>query len=158
MTTQIGDGPLSVYLMAGGVARRIPAIIDFTLVGETPEAHEAESEAGAVNPRRARQMRRRRRANPGDISIDLDYDPCDPQHQTLLAAGESDQRLTLRIVLNDGDGRAVYAQEVECSVLRYTLSCQKTTRRTASESNRPYSLEAELRLQTHGGFRVVPLD
>ena len=158
MTTQIGDGPLTIYLLDGAVAHKIPAIVDFTLVGENPDTHDAENDHGAVNPRRARQIRRRRRANPGDVTMELDYDPRDPRHQELLAAGESDRRLTLRIVLNDDDGRPVYAQEAECSVSRYTLSCQKMQRRVSSEANRPYSLEAELRLRTHGGFRTVTLD
>ena len=30
-----------------------------------------------VNPRRTQQLRRRRRANAGDLSLTLDYDPCD---------------------------------------------------------------------------------
>ena len=158
MTTQMNDGPLTLYLVEDGVAHRVPAVIDFTLVGENPEAHEGEAEGGAVNPRRARQMRRRRRANPGDISLELDYDPSDPQHQVLLAAGDCDKRLTLRIVLNDETGRPVHAQEAECSVLRYALSSQKNPRRQSSDSNRLYSLEAELRLRSHGGYRTVSLD
>ena len=158
MTTQIGEGPLTVYLIDGGVSHRIPGIMDFTLVGESPETTEAENEDGPVNPRRARQMRRRRRANPGDLTMQLDYDPRDAQHQTLLAAGESDKRLTLRIVMYDAGDRPVYAQQAECSVLRYTLSSQKLQRRSSSDPNRPYSLEAELRLQAHGGFRPVALD
>ena len=144
--------------MDDGVPHRIPGVIDFTLLGESPESIEAENEEGSVNPRRARQMRRRRRANPGDITLELDYDPCDPRHQALLAAGESYRRLTLRIVMYDAGGRPVYAQQAECSVLRYVLSTQKLQRRAASDPNRPYSLEAELRLQAHGGFRPVAPD
>ena len=158
MTAQNGEGPLAVHLMDGGVSHRIPGIIDFTLVGENPETMEADNEDGSVNPRRARQMRRRRRANPGDITMELDYDPCDPRHQALLAAGESDKRVTLRIVMYDAGGRPVYAQQAECSVLRYVLSTQKLQRRTSTDPNRPYTLEAELRLQVHGGFRPVAPD
>ena len=155
MTTQIGDGPLTVYLLDGGGAQRIPDIIDFNLVGENPDAGDEEGEPGTMNTRRARQMRRRRRANPGDMTLELDYDPCDPTHQELLAAGESDRKLKLRIVLNDEAGRPVGGHEVECSVLRYVLSCQRLQRRQPTDANRQHSLEAELRLQTHGGLRSV---
>jgi hypothetical protein len=155
MTTQIGDGPLTVYLLDGGGAQRIPDIIDFNLVGENPDADDEGGEPGTMNARRARQVRRRRRANPGDITLELDYNPCEPMHQELLAAGESDRRLLLRIVLNDEAGRPVYAHEVECSVLRYVLSCEKLQRRQPTDANRQHSLEAELRLQSLGGFRSV---
>ena len=157
MTTQTSDGPLTVYLLQGGEKREIADIKDFSLVGEASDTGDAEGEAGSTNSRRARQMRRRRRANLGDISLSLDYNPCDPQHKDLMAAGESDKRLVLHIALNDDSGRPAYAHQVECSVLRYTLSSHRQVRRQSPEPNRPYTLEADLRLQSHGGFRHVPL-
>ena len=100
---------------------------------------------------------RRRRANPGDLNLTLDYDPCDWVHQELLAAGEDDVRLTLRFSARDSTGRAVSAQDVECSVLRYNISLRKRNRRRQNDDGRPYVFEAELRLQRHGDFRGVDI-
>ena len=68
---------------------------------------------------------------------------------------ESEAWLTLRIVVHDAAGQAMSAQDVDCSVLRYTLSCRQARRRRLLEEGRTYSCEADLRLQRQGDFRAV---
>ena len=106
MTTLHNADPMTVYLLIDGEEPvAVPGIVDFNLTVENPEVHEERDDARRVNPRRAQQLRRRRRANPGDLNLTLDYDPCDWVHQELLAAGEADVRLTLRFAVRDGAGR-----------------------------------------------------
>ena len=126
MTTSHNADPMTVYLLIDGEEPvAVPGIADFNLTVENPEVNEERKDARQVNPRRTQQLRRRRRANPGDLNLTLDYDPCDWVHQELLAAGEDDVRLTLRFAVRDGTG----AQDVV--------------------------FEADLRLQRHGDFRSV---
>ena len=102
MTTLHNADPMTVYLLIDGEEPvAVPGIVDFNLTVENPEVHEERDDARRVNPRRAQQLRRRRRANPGDLNLTLDYDPCDWVHQELLAAGEADVRLTLRFAVRD---------------------------------------------------------
>jgi hypothetical protein len=156
MTTLHNADPMTVYLLIDGEEPvAVPGIVDFNLTVENPEVHEERDDARRVNPRRAQQLRRRRRANPGDLNLTLDYDPCDWVHQELLAAGEADVRLTLRFAVRDGAGQAVSAQDVDCSVLRYNISLHKRNRRRPNDDGRPYVFEADLRLQRHGDFRDV---
>ena len=156
MNTLQNADPMTIYLLIDGEEPvAIPGVADFNLTVENPEVNEERDEARRVNPRRTQQLRRRRRANPGDLSLTLDYDPCDWIHQELLAAGEDDVRLTLRIVVRDSTGRAVSAQDVDCSMLRYNISLRKRNRRRQTDDVRPYVFEAELRLQRQGDFRSV---
>ena len=159
MTTPINDDPMTVYLLIEGEEPvAVPGIVDFNLTVENPEVHEERDDSRRVNPRRTQQLRRRRRANPGDLSLTLDYNPCDWIHQELLAAGEHDVVLTLRFAMSDGTGHPVIAQDVDCSVLRYNISLRKRNRRRPgrpSDDGRPYVFEADLRLQRHGDFRSV---
>ena len=156
MNTLQNADPMTIYLLIDGEEPvAIPGVADFNLTVENPEVNEERDEARRVNPRRTQQLRRRRRANPGDLSLTLDYDPCEWIHQELLAAGEDDVRLTLRIVVRDSTGRAVSAQDVDCSMLRYNISLRKRNRRRQTDDVRPYVFEAELRLQRHGDFRSV---
>ena len=159
MTIPNNGDPMTVYLLiAGEEPVAVPGIVDFNLTVENPEVNEERDDTRRVNPRRAQQLRRRRRANPGDLSLTLDYDPCDWVHQELLAAGEDDVRLTLRFLVRDGTGHAVSAQDVDCSVLRYNISLRKRNRRRPtrpSDDGRPYVFEADLRLERHGDFRSV---
>ena len=111
--------PMTVYLLNdGGEPVVVPGVVDFNLTVENPEVNEEREDPRRVNPRRAQQLRRRRRANPGDLSLNLDYDPCHRVHRELLAAGETDVMITLRFEMNDNVGQPVIAQEVDCSVLR----------------------------------------
>ena len=156
MNTLQNADPMTIYLLIDGEEPvAIPGVADFNLTVENPEVNEERDEARRVNPRRTQQLRRRRRANPGDLSLTLDYDPCEWIHQELLAAGEDDVRLTLRIVVRDSTGRAVSAQDVDCSMLRYNISLRKRNRRRQTDDVRPYVFEAELRLQRQGDFRSV---
>ena len=156
MTTPLNADPMTVYLLVEDddpVA--IPGIVDFNLTVENPEVHEERDDARRVNPRRAQQLRRRRRANPGDLSLTLDYDPCDWVHQELLAAGEDDASLTLRFAMSDAEGVPVIVQDVDCTVLRYSISLRTRNRRRPSDDGRQYVFEAELRFQRRGDFRSV---
>ena len=156
MTTPQNPDPMTVYLLTEGEEPvAVPGIADFNLTVENPEVHEERQDPRRVNPRRAQQLRRRRRANPGDLSLTLDYDPCDWVHQELLAAGEDDAMLTLRFALSDANGQPVIVQEVDCSVLRYSISLHRRNRRRPSDDGRTHVFEAELRLQRHGDFRSV---
>ena len=156
MTTLQNVDPMTVYLLIEGEEPvAVPGIVDFNLTVQNPEVNDERDDGRRVNPRRTQQLRRRRRANAGDLSLTLDYDPCDWIHQELLAAGEDDVRLTLRIVVRDSTGRAVSAQDVDCSMLRYNISLRKLNRRRQTDDVRPYVFEAELRLQRHGEFRNV---
>ena len=166
-TTPLNPDPIAIYLLPdsrmdgrttdGALDGPIAGVVDFSLSVENPEVNEERDDARRVNPRRAQQLRRRRRANPGDLSLTLDYDPTAPAHQELLAAGESDIHLTLRIVMQDLAGEVMSAQDVDCSVLRYTLSCRQARRRRLLDEGRLYTCEAELRLQRQSDFRPVPL-
>ena len=128
MTTSHNADPMTVYLLIDGEEPvAVPGIADFNLTVENPEVNEERKDARQVNPRRTQQLRRRRRANPGDLNLTLDYDPCDWVHQELLAAGEDDVRLTLRFAVRDGTGYTASAQDVDCSVLRYNISCASGT-------------------------------
>ena len=156
MTTLQNADPMTIYLLIDGEEPvAIPGVADFNLTVENPEVNEERDEARRVNPRRTQQLRRRRRANPGDLSLTLDYDPCEWIHQELLAAGGDDVRLTLRIVVRDSTGRAVSAQDVDCSVLRYNISLHKRNRRRPNDDGRTYVFQAALRLQRQGDFRSV---
>ena len=156
MTAPTNPDPIVIYLVDGDRVVPIPGLVDFNLTVENPEVNEERDDnRRRVNPRRAQQLRRRRRANPGDISLTLDYNPLDQVHRKLLDAGEDDILLTLRIVARDAGGQTVRAREVDCSVLRYTLSCRQTRRRRMLEEGRIYSCEADLRLQRHGDFYSV---
>lgn len=158
MTTPQNADPMTVYLLiAGEEPVAVPGIVDFNLTVENPEVHEERDDGRRVNPRRAQQLRRRRRANPGDLSLTLDYDPCDWIHQELIAAGEADVMLTLRFAMCDAQGDPVIVQDVDCSVLRHSISFRRRNRRRPSDDNRAFVFEADLRLQRHGEFRSVDI-
>ena len=158
MTTPNNGDPMAVYLLIDGEEPvAVPGIVDFNLTVENPEVHEERENARQVNPRRAQALRRRRRANPGDLSLTLDYDPCDWVHQELLAAGEDDVTLTLRFAMSDASGQPVIVQDVDVSVLRYSISLRKRNRRRPSDDDRPHVCEADLRLERHGDFRAVDI-
>lgn len=159
MTTPQNADPMTVYLLIEGEEPvAVPGIVDFNLTVENPEVHEERDDGRRVNPRRAQQLRRRRRANPGDLSLTLDYDPCDWIHQELIAAGEADVMLTLRFAMRDAQATPVIVQDVDCSVLRHSISFRRRNRRRpGGDDNRPHIFEADLRLQRHGEFRSVDI-
>ena len=156
MTTPNNVDPMTVYLLIDGEEPVVvPGIVDFNLTVENPEALEEREDARRVNPRRAQALRRRRRANPGDLSLTLDYDPCDWIHQELVAAGEADVTLTLRFAMSDDAGQPVIVQDVDVSVLRHSISLRQRNRRRPTDDDRPHVFQADLRLQRHGDFRSV---
>ena len=73
----------------------------------------------------------------------------------MLAAGEADVTLTLRFAMSDDAGQPVIVQDVNCSVLRYSISLRRRNRRRPSDDDRPHVFQADLRLQRHGDFRSV---
>lgn len=78
MTTLQNVDPMTVYLLIEGEEPvAVPGIVDFNLTVQNPEVNDERDDGRRVNPRRTQQLRRRRRANAGDLSLTLDYDPCD---------------------------------------------------------------------------------
>ena len=152
--------PIAIYLMDGAsvgpLLYPVPGIVDFTLTVANPAA-DAERDAPRRIPRRAWRLRRRRRANPGDLTLTLDYNPLEPAHRELLDAGERDARLTLRIVMQDAAGAVLRAQDVDCSVLRCTLSIRPARRRRRPDDAPRHICEADLWLRRQGDFRPLPL-
>ena len=137
----------------------IPGVERFELIGESPEAYQKWEGAQWGSPLRARMMRRAprwRRIHPDDLELALDYDPRNSVHQALLAAGEDDVRFTLRVSVNDANGLPVSTQDVDCSVLRYTVSMVKSNSRRSVKDGQ--ALSVYLRLRRHGDFRDVALD
>ena len=159
MTTPQNEGSMMIYLMIDGAEPvEIPGVEEFALTGESPEAYRNRENARWGSPPQARYMRRVprwRRINPGDLKLTLGYDPRNRVHQALLAAGEEDVRLTLRRAICDATGWAVHAQDVDCSVLRYTLSLVAANSSRSLEDGRSHALAVNLRLKRHGDFRDV---
>ena len=159
MTTPQNEETMTIYLLIDGAEPvEIPGVEGFELTGESPEAYAKWQNARWGSPLRARQMRRVRRwrrINPGDLELTLDYDPRNRAHQVLLAAGEDDVRFTLRRAICDATGRAVSTQDVDCSVLRYTLSLVAANRYRSLEDGRSHALAVNLRLKRHGDFHDV---
>ena len=159
MTTPQNEESMMIYLLIDGAEPvEIPGVEEFELTGESPEAYAKWQNARWGSPLRARHMRRVprwRRIDPGDLELKLDCDPRNWVHQVLLAAGEDDVRLTLRRTIRDATGRAVSTQDVDCSVLRYTLSLVAANRYRSFDDGRSHALDAQLRLKRHGDFRDV---
>ena len=150
-----------IYLLIDGAEPvEIPGVERFELTGESPEAYVKWQNARWDSPLRARYMRRVPRwprINPGDLKLTLGYDPRNRVHQVLLAAGEEDVHLTLRRAICDATGRAVHTQDVDCSVLRYTLSLVAANSSRSLEDGRSHALAVNLRLKRHGDLRDVAL-
>ena len=159
MTTPQNEESMMIYLLIDGAEPvEIPVVERFDLIGESPEASAKWQNARWGTPLRARYMRRVprwRRINPGDLKLTLGYDPRNRVHQVLLAAGEEDVRFTLRRAICDVTGRAVHTQNVDCSVLRYTLSLVAANSSRSLEDGCSHALAVNLRLKRHGDFRDV---
>ena len=150
MTTQLEDSPLTIYLMDGDREIPIPGVDDFTLTTQNPEAHEEAEEGSRASRRRARQMRRRR-ATHGDLALTLLYDPSDELHQDLMAAGEEDVILTLRLAMRGPSGQPAITEDIDCAVASYCLSYRPDSPRRVSrrrdEGRDADDLQLELRLR-----------
>ena len=144
MTTPQNEESLTIYLMIDDAEPAlVPEVVGFGFTGETPEAYEKWENA------------RWRRSAPGDLNLRLDYDPRNRAHHGLVAAGEQDVRLTLRIAICDATGQALSTQDVDCSVLRYTISLVAATKGRFFEDGRSHALDVQLCLKRHGDFRDV---
>ena len=158
MTLTNNADPMTVYLlMESEEPVVVPGITDFNLTVVNPEVQEERENARRVNARRTQQLRRRRRANAGDLSLTLDYDPCHWIHQELVAAGESDVMLTLRFAMSNASGQPVLVQDVDVSVLRYSISLRRRNRRLSGDDDGRYYCDLDLRLERHGDFRNVDI-
>lgn len=159
MATPQNEESMMIYLLIDGAEpAEIPGVERFDLIGESPEAYRNRENARWGSPLRARYMRRVRRwrrINPGDLKLTLGYDPRNWVHQALLAAGHEDVRFTLRHTICDATGRAVHTQDVDCSVLRYTLSLVAANSSRSFEDGRTHGLGVRLCLKRHGDFRDV---
>ena len=159
MTTPQNEESLTIYLMIDDEEPvLVPEVVGFGFTGETPEAYEKWENARWGSPLRARRMRRParwRRAAPGDLNLRLDYDPRNRAHHGLVAAGEQYVRLTLRIAICDATGQALSTQDVDCSILRYTISLVAATKVRFFEDGRTHALDVQLCLKRHGDFRDV---
>ena len=161
MTMPQNEESMMIHLLIDGAEPvEIPGVERFDLIGESPEAYRNRENARWGSPPQARYMRRVprwRRINPWDLKLTLSYDPRNRVHQVLLAAGEEDVRFTLRRAICDATGRAVHTQDVDCSVLRYTLSLVAANSSRSLEDGRSHALAVNLRLKRHGDFRDVAL-
>ena len=112
--------PLAVYLVADGVPTEIEGIDDFDITVENP------SSEGADAP---------------ELDITLDYDPSNPEHQALLAAGEGGT-VTMRVATRDPNGAAIACREMDCTVVRYRLSMDERLRDDTKRLRVNFDLEA----------------
>ena len=100
--------PMAVYLVENGVPTEIAGVDDFDITVANPTTE---------------------RADASELDITLEYDPANPQHQTLLNAcdsgGSSDAdpgTVTVRIATRNPRGAAVACREMDCAVVRYRMS------------------------------------
>ena len=89
--------PLAVYLVTDGIPERIPGVYRFVINVVNP----------SLEDRYAPEM-----------DIDVDYDPSNPGHRALLAAGAGGI-VTVRVAILDANGTAIDCREMDCKVERY---------------------------------------
>ena len=89
--------PLAVYLVTDGIPKRIPGVYQFVINVVNP------SREGGYAP---------------EMDINVDYDPSNPEHRALLAAGGGGI-VTVRVAILDANGTAIDCREMECTVERY---------------------------------------
>ena len=95
--------PMAVYLVEHGVPTAIAGVEDFDITVANPAGE---------------------RADAPELDITLDYDPDNPQHQTLLNACDrgGDDTVTIRIATRNRQGAAVACREMDYAVVRYRMS------------------------------------
>ena len=89
--------PLAVFLVTDGVPTQIMGVYKFDINVENP------SREGAYAP---------------EMDVYVDYDPSNPEHSALLAAGAGGM-VTIRVAVLDPHGAAIDCREMDCTVERY---------------------------------------
>ena len=112
--------PLAVYLMADGVPTEIVGIDDFDITVENPSSEDADAP---------------------ELDITLDYDPSNPEHRALMAAGDGGT-VTVRVATRDPHGAAIACREMDCTVVRYRLSMEERFRDDTKRLRIKFDLEA----------------
>ena len=112
--------PLAVYLMADGVPTEIVGIDDFDITVENPSSEDADAP---------------------ELDITLDYDPSNPEHRALMAAGDGGT-VTVRVATRDPHGAAIACREMDCTVVRYRLSMDERFRDDTKRLRVKFDLEA----------------
>ena len=112
--------PLAVYLMADGVPTEIVGIDDFDITVENPSSEDADAP---------------------ELDITLDYDPSNPEHRALMAAGDGGT-VTVRVATRTPHGVAIACREMDCTVVRYRLSMDERFRDDTKRLRIKFDLEA----------------
>ena len=112
--------PLAVYLVADGVPTEIVGIDDFDITVENPSSEEADAP---------------------ELDITLDYDPSNPEHRALMAAGDGGT-VTVRVATRTAHGVAIACREMDCTVVRYRLSMEERFRDDTKRLRIKFDLEA----------------
>ena len=125
--------PMAVYLVENGVPTEIAGVDDFDITVANPTTE---------------------RADASELDITLEYDPANPQHQTLLNAcgggsGDGSDTVTIRIATRNARGAAVACHEMDYSVVRYRMSMDDRFRDDAK------SIRVSLDLEGVGEVRVI---
>jgi hypothetical protein len=111
---------LAVYLVTDGVPTEIVGIHDFDITVENPASEDADAT---------------------ELDITLDYDPSNPEHRALMAAGEGGM-VTMRVATRDPHGAAIACREMDCTVVRYRLSMDERFREDTKRLRVNFDLEA----------------
>jgi hypothetical protein len=120
--------PLAVYLVSDGVPTEIVGIHDFDITVENPASEDADAT---------------------ELDITLDYDPSNPEHRALMAAGEGGM-VTMRVATRDPHGAAIACREMDCTVVRYRLSMDERFREDTKRLRVNFDLEAVGEVRTIG--------
>ena len=120
--------PLAVYLVTDGVPTEIVGIHDFDITVENPASEDADAP---------------------ELDITLDYDPSNPEHRALMAAGDGGT-VTMRVATRDPHGAAIACREMDCTVVRYRLSMEERFREDTKRLRVNFDLEAVGEVRTIG--------
>ena len=120
--------PLAVYFVEDGHPTEIVGIDDFDITVENPTSE------GADAP---------------EMDITLEYDPSNPEHRALMAAGEGGI-VTIRVATRDPNGAAIACREMDCTVVRYRLSMDERFREDTKRLRVNFDLEAVGEVRTIG--------
>ena len=120
--------PLAVYLVTDGVPTEIVGIHDFDITVENPASEDADAP---------------------ELDITLDYDPSNPEHRALMAAGDGGT-VTMRVATRDPHGAAIACREMDCTVVRYRLSMDERFREDTKRLRVNFDLEAVGEVRTIG--------
>ena len=113
------SAPMALFLVADGIPTEIVGIHDFEIAVENPTNQDPDAP---------------------ELDITLDYDPANPQHCALVAAGEGGA-VTVRVAARDPHGAAIACQELDCTVVRYRLTMDD---RSPRDDTRQLRLNIEL--------------